>query len=80
MDNNIIAQFLNFTMQRTNEIVRRKREITPDTAWRFTQAFGTTPEFRMNLQTARDLAPGRPAANVERLREFSAKSKRAFTK
>ena len=29
-------------LQRINEIVQGKRRTTPDTAWRFTQAFGTT--------------------------------------
>ncbi|NLG70781.1 MAG: hypothetical protein GX495_01890 [Chloroflexi bacterium] len=45
--------------------------MTPDTAWRFAQAFGTTPEFWMNLQCAYDLARGRPAVEVERMRQFA---------
>jgi addiction module HigA family antidote len=37
-------------VRRINEIVRGKRGITPETAWLFAQAFGTTPEFWVNLQ------------------------------
>jgi addiction module HigA family antidote len=39
--------------QRINEIVRGKRGVTPDTAWLFALALGTTPEFWLNLQTWR---------------------------
>jgi plasmid maintenance system antidote protein VapI len=34
----------------------RKRGVTPDTVWRFAQAFGDTPEFWLSLQAAYDLA------------------------
>ncbi|MEO8198230.1 MAG: HigA family addiction module antitoxin, partial [Thermoanaerobaculia bacterium] len=46
--------------QRVNEIVRGKRGITPDTAWKLAQAFETTPAFWVNLQTNHDLARNRP--------------------
>lgn len=65
------AKHVGVPLQRINEIVRGKRGITPDTAWRFAQAFGTTPDFWMNLQTAYDLARGRPATKVERMRQFA---------
>lgn len=65
------AKHVGVPLQRINEIVRKKRGITPDTAWRFAQAFGTTPEFWMNLQIAHDLALGRPANKVERMRQFA---------
>lgn len=65
------AKHVGVPLQRINEIVRGKRGITPDTAWRFALAFGTTPEFWMNLQTAYDLALGRPKVKVERLRQFA---------
>lgn len=63
------ARHVGVPLQRINEIVRGKRGITPDTAWRFSQAFGTTPEFWMNLQIAHDLVRGRPTTKVERLRQ-----------
>jgi antitoxin HigA-1 len=53
--------------QRINEIVRGKRGVTPDTAWLFSQALGTTPEFWLNLQSAYDLARTRPSRAVERI-------------
>ena len=49
---------------RVNEIVRGKRGITPETAWLFAQALGTTPEFWLNLQTAHDLARARPRRRI----------------
>jgi addiction module HigA family antidote len=54
-------------VQRVNEIVRGKRGVTPDTAWLLAQAFGTTPEFLMNLQMAYDLARSKPKQHIESL-------------
>jgi addiction module HigA family antidote len=62
------AVHIGVTTQRINEIVRGKRGVTPDTAWLFAQAFGTTPEFWLNLQAAYDLARTRPTRSVERIR------------
>jgi len=63
-----LAGKLGITVQRVNEIVKGKRGITPDTAWLFAGAFGTTPEFWMNLQTMYDLALNRPERKIPRLR------------
>ena len=63
------ATHLGIPVQRVNEIVRGKRGVTPETAWLFAQAFGTTPEFWANLQTNYDLAINRPARSVEPLRK-----------
>ena len=41
--------------------------ITPETAWLFAQAFGTSPEFWVNLQANYDLARNQPKRNVRRL-------------
>ena len=59
-----LAKHLGIPVQRVNEIVRGKRGITPDTAWLLSQAFGTTPEFWMNLQVAYDLARNKPKQRV----------------
>lgn len=40
---------------RLNEIVNGRRGVTPSTALRFAKAFGTSPEFWLNGQTALDL-------------------------
>ena len=61
------AVHLGVPLQRVNQVVRGKRGVTPETAWRFAQALGTTPEFWTNLQTAYDLALSKPERSVERL-------------
>ena len=63
-----LAESLAIPVQRINEIVNEKRGITPDTAWLFAGAFGTTPEFWMNLQTNYDLARQRPDHTVPRIK------------
>jgi antitoxin HigA-1 len=65
------ARHVGVPLQRVNEIVRGKRGITPDTAWRFAQSLGTTPEFWMNLQAAYDLARSRPAKPVAPIHSVS---------
>jgi addiction module HigA family antidote len=62
-----LAAKLGIPVQRINEIVNGKRGITPDTAWLFSAAFGTTPEFWMNLQAVHDLSRNRPTRAVSRL-------------
>lgn len=54
------AQHLGISSQRINEIVHGKRCITPESAWLFSQALGTSPEFWMNLQNHYDLATHKP--------------------
>lgn len=54
--------------QRVNEIAKGKRGVTPETAWLFAQAFGTTPQFWLNLQASHDLARSRPEKDVRRLK------------
>ena len=61
------AKHVNVPVQRINEIVRGKRGVTSEMAWLFAQAFGTTPEFWANLQTAYDLAASRPKKKITRL-------------
>ncbi len=61
------AEKLGIPVQRINEIVNGKRGVTPDTAWLFADALGTTPQFWMNLQTNYDLARARPEKHVKRI-------------
>jgi len=61
------ARHIGVPIQRINEIVRGKRGVTPETAWLFAQAFGTSPEFWINLQSRFDLARHRPKRRIERL-------------
>jgi addiction module HigA family antidote len=62
-----MADKLGISVQRVNELVNGKRGVTPQTAWLLAGAFGTTPEFWMNLQNAYDLARARPEKKVPRI-------------
>lgn len=62
-----LASHVGISVQRVNEIVRGKRGITSETAWLLSGAFGTTPEFWINLQAQHDLAKSRPRRSMRRL-------------
>lgn len=62
-----LAEQLDIPVQRINEIINGRRGITPDTAWKLAGAFGTTPEFWVNLQAVYDLARARPEHPVKKL-------------
>lgn len=62
------AAHIGVPLQRVNEVVRQKRGVTPESAWLFAAALGTTPEFWINLQTAHALAAARPTRRIKRLR------------
>ena len=66
-----LAEHLEISLQRINEIVRGKRGISPETAWLLAQAFGTTPEFWLTLQASHDLARTRPRRAVGRIKKAS---------
>ena len=50
-----LCRKLKISKNRLNELVRGKRGVTPETAWKLAKFFNTSPEFWMNLQTAHDL-------------------------
>ncbi len=54
------AKHIGVPTLRVNEIIRGQRSVTPETAWLFAQALGTTPEFWLNLQSAYNLARVQP--------------------
>lgn len=64
-----LAEHIGVPLQRINELVNGKRGVTPDTAWRLAAAFGTSPEYWMNLQANYDLARERPAELPRRIDE-----------
>lgn len=64
-----LAEHLGVPVQRINEIVRGKRGVTSETAWLLAQAFDSTPEFWLNLQTNHDLVVDRPERSVPSLRK-----------
>lgn len=61
------ALHVGISIQRVNEIVRGKRGVTPETAWLFSEALSTTPEFWLNLQSTHDLSANRPDYHVQPL-------------
>jgi antitoxin HigA-1 len=61
------AAHIGVPTQRVNEIVRGKRGVTPETAWLFAEALGTSSEFWLNLQSNYDLVRFRPKRKVQRL-------------
>ena len=61
------AGHIGVPVQRVNEIVRGKRGITPESAWLFAEAFGTSPEFWLNLQSKYDLVRSKPKRQVARI-------------
>ena len=62
-----LALHVGVPIQRVNEIVRGKRGVTPETAWLFSEALCTTPEFWLNLQSTHDLSASRPEYHVQPL-------------
>lgn len=58
------ASHIGVPLQRVNEIVLGKRGISPETAWLFAQAFGTSAEFWTNLQHTYDLAKFKPTRQI----------------
>jgi len=50
-----LARRIDVPYQRVNELVNRRRGVTPATALRLARVLGTTPGFWMNLQLRLDL-------------------------
>ena len=50
-----LARHLGISTVRVNELTRGKRGITAETAWLLSEAFGSSPQFWLNLQSAFDL-------------------------
>ncbi len=73
-----LANHLNIPVQRVNEIIKAKRGVTPGTAWLLSQAFGTTPEFWINLQTNYDLSKNHPNKTIKRIALPKRRRKKTF--
>lgn len=68
LSQNALARRIHVPPRRINEIVHAKRSVTADTALRLAKAFGTTPEFWVNMQTHYDLVNA--SATAEDLEEI----------
>ncbi|MGH7435115.1 MAG: helix-turn-helix transcriptional regulator [Polyangiaceae bacterium] len=51
--------------------MKGKRGVSAETAWVHAQAFGTTPQFWVNLQSNHDLAKNQPTHSVAKIRRAS---------
>lgn len=61
------AEHIGVSFRRVNEIVNGRRGVTPETAWLFAQALGTTPQFWMRLQSTYDLVRCQARRRVKRV-------------
>jgi addiction module HigA family antidote len=69
-----LARAIRVPYQRVNELINRRRGITPGTALRLAKFFGNSPGFWMNLQLRWDLyrAQAEEAAVLRRIRSMRA--------
>lgn len=67
-----LAEGIHVPYQRVNELVNRKRGMTPSTALRLAKFFGTSADFWMNLQLRWDLyqAGISEAADLKRIKRI----------
>ncbi|MDE0692437.1 MAG: HigA family addiction module antitoxin [Gammaproteobacteria bacterium] len=71
-----LATGIRVPYQRVNELVRKRRGVTPSTALRLGKFFGTSPSFWMNLQLRWDLyhaerSEARQLAEIRRVRALA---------
>lgn len=73
MSANVLAHALGVPANRVSSIVVGDRSVTADTALRLARAFGTTPEFWLNMQQSYDLrvAEIESAADLRNVRRVS---------
>ena len=69
-----LADRIDVSYQRVNELVNGKRGVTADTALRLARAFGTSPDVWINLQVRVDLweaEHSRGSREIEKIRPFA---------
>jgi addiction module HigA family antidote len=59
-----LSNAIHVPYQRINEVINRKRGITPSTALRLAKYFGVSEDFWLNLQLRWDLYKARKKENV----------------
>ena len=67
-----LARAIHVPYQRVNELVNRKRGVTPSTALRLARFFGVSPDFWLNLQARWDLyrAQEKERADLDTIQDF----------
>ena len=68
------AQGLSVTRQALSELLNEKAGVSVDMAFRLSQAFGSTPETWLGMQTAYDLWQARERADRMEVERFTAAS------
>ena len=69
-----LANRIHVSYSRVNEIIKRKRGITTDTALRLSALFGTTPQYWLSLQQDWDLwhtQRSKAAKEISRIRSVA---------
>jgi addiction module HigA family antidote len=66
-----LARHLGISLVRVNELIKSKRGVSAETAWLLGEAFGTSPQFWVNLQSNYDLATHKPQRHVTKIRRAS---------
>ena len=64
------AKHIGIGRDRLSEIIHARRRVTPDTAMRLSLALGTTVQFWLNAQMARDLYDAHRSANTASLKKI----------
>lgn len=65
---NALAKAISVPPRRINEIVLKKRAITPDTAIRFSRFFGTSVKFWIGLQADYDVEEAERSYNYKEIK------------
>lgn len=74
-----LAKAIHVPYQRVNELINKKRGVTPSTALRLSKFFGTTPEFWLNLQIRTELfkAQATEKEDIESIQDYQQLKKMA---
>ncbi|CAN5250947.1 MAG: HigA family addiction module antidote protein [Gemmatimonadetes bacterium] len=80
MTQTALAERLHVPYQRVNQIINRRRSLTPDTALRLARLFGTTPRFWLERQLEWDLHQASTGvAQIERIHPVGEDNLREIT-
>lgn len=66
-----LADHLGVPVRRINEICRGRRAVSAETAWLLAQAFGTSPQFWLNLQALYELALAKSEGRIHNVAAIS---------
>lgn len=64
-----LAKHLGVTDMYISDLICGRRSLNPTLMWHLSQAFGTSPEFWMNLQAMYNLAKNKPRRKVKRIKK-----------